>query len=49
MAELKPIARYTLIAAATVLGWLVIAANGASWGLARLQAATQIRAELLKW
>ena len=33
---------------AAVLGWLVIAANGASWGLARLQAAAQIRAELLR-
>ena len=33
---------------ATVLGWLVIAANGASWGLARLQAAAQTRAELLR-
>lgn len=49
MDKLKPIARYALIAIATVLGWLVIAANGASWGLARLQAAAQIRAELLKW
>ena len=49
MDKLKPCARYALLAAATVLGWLVIAANGASWGLARLQAATQIRAELLKW
>ena len=47
MTKLKPIARYALLAAATVLGWLVIAANGASWGLARLQAAAQIRAELL--
>ena len=49
MQKLKPIARYALLAAATVLGWLVIAANGASWGLARLQVAAQIRAELLKW
>ncbi len=49
MDKLKPIARYTLLAIAAVLGWLVIAANGASWGLARLQAAAQIRAELLKW
>ena len=48
MDKLKPIARYTLLAIATVLGWLVIAANGASWGLARLQAAAQIRAELMK-
>ena len=48
MDKLKPIARYALIAIATVLGWLVIAANGASLGLARLQAAAQIRAELLK-
>jgi hypothetical protein len=48
MDKLKPIARYTLLAIATVLGWMVIAANGASWGLARLQAAAQIRAELLK-
>ena len=47
MGKLKPIARYTLPGTATVLGWLVIAANGASWGLARLQAAAQIRAELL--
>ena len=49
MTKLKPLARYTLLGAAAVLGWLVIAANGASWGLARLQAATQIRAELLRW
>lgn len=49
MTKLKPIARYALLGAATVLGWLVIAANGASWGLARLQAAAQTRAELLKW
>lgn len=48
MDKLKPIARYTLLAIATVLGWMVIAANGASWGLARLQAAAQIRAELLQ-
>ena len=48
MDKLKPLARYTLLAIATVLGWLVIAANGASWGLARLQAAAQIRAELMK-
>ena len=48
MDKLKPIARYALLAAATVLGWLVIAANGASWGLARLQAVVQIRAELLR-
>lgn len=48
MGKLKPLARYTLLAIATVLGWLVIAANGASWGLARLQAAVQIRAELLR-
>ena len=48
MGKLKPIARYALLAAATVLGWLVIAANGASWGLARLQAASQMRAELLR-
>jgi hypothetical protein len=47
--KLKSIARYALLAIATVLGWLVIAANGASRGLARLQAAAQIRAELLKW
>lgn len=46
--KLKPIARCALIAAATVLGWLVIAANGASWGLSRLQSSTQIRAELLR-
>jgi hypothetical protein len=45
---MNKIARYTLLGIATVLGWLVIAANGASWGLARLQAAAQIRAELLK-
>ena len=48
MTKIKSIARYALLAAATVLGWLVIAANGASWGLARLQAAAQIRAELLR-
>lgn len=48
MNKLKPIARYTLLGIATVLSWLVIAANGASWGLARLQAAAQIRAELMK-
>ena len=48
MTKLKPIARYALLAAATVLGWLVIAANGASWGLAGLRAAAQIRAELLR-
>jgi hypothetical protein len=48
MDKLKPIARYALLGIATVLGWLVIAANGASWGLARLQAAAQIRAELLR-
>ena len=48
MDKLKPIARYTLLGIATALGWIVIAANGASWGLARLQAAAQIRAELLK-
>jgi hypothetical protein len=48
MDKLKPIARYTLLGTAAVLGWLVIAANGASWGLARLQAAAQIRAELMK-
>ena len=59
MSKLKPIARYALLAIATVLGWLssslrslsaalVIAANGASWGLARLQAAAQTRAELLR-
>ena len=48
MGKLKPIARYTLLGMATVLGWLVIAANGASWGLSRLQAAAQIRAEMLK-
>ena len=48
MDKLKPIARYTLLGTATVLGWLVIAANGASWGLARLQAAALIRRELLK-
>ena len=48
MDKLKPLARYTLLAIATVLGWLVIAANGASWGLARLQAAAQISAELMK-
>jgi hypothetical protein len=46
--KLKPLARYALLCIATVLGWLVIAANGASWGLARLQAAAQIRAELLR-
>ena len=46
--KLKPIARYTLLAIATVLGWLVIAANGASWGLSRLQSAAQTRAELLR-
>ena len=44
MGKLKPIARYTLPGTATVLGWLVIAANGASWGLARLRTAVQIRA-----
>ena len=48
MSKLKPIARYTLLGTATVLGWLVIAANGASWGLARLRTAVQIRAELLR-
>ena len=48
MDKLKPIARYALLGMATVLGWLIIAANGASWGLARLQAAAQIRAELMK-
>jgi hypothetical protein len=48
MDKLKPIARYTLLAAATVLGWLVIAANGASYRLARLQAAALIRRELLR-
>ena len=48
MDKLKPIARYTLLGTATVLGWLVIAANGASWGLSRLQAAAQTRAELLR-
>ena len=48
MTKIKSIARYTLLGTATVLGWLIIAANGASWGLARLQAAAQIRAELLK-
>ena len=48
MGKLKPIARYALIAAAAVLGWLVIAANGASRGFARVQAAAQIRAELLR-
>ena len=48
MDKLKPIARYALLAAATVLGWLIIAANGASYRLARLQAAARIRAELLR-
>ena len=48
MTKLKPIARYALIAEAAVLGWLVIAANGASWGLAWLRTAVQIRAELLR-
>lgn len=48
MTKLKPYARYALLAVATVLGWLVIAANGASWGLARLQAAALIRRELLR-
>ena len=48
MNKLKPIARYALLGMATVLGWLVIAANGASWGLARLQAAARVRAELLR-
>ncbi len=49
MNKLKPIARYALLAAAMVLGWLVIATRGASRGLARLQAASLRRvAELLK-
>ena len=48
MDKLKPIARYALLGMATVLGWLGIVAYRASWGLARLQAAVQIRAELLR-
>ena len=48
MDKLKPIARYTLLGIATVLGWLVIAAYRASWGLARLQVTAQIWAELLR-
>ena len=48
MDKLKHIARYALLGTATVLGWLVIAANGASYRLARLQAAALIRRELFK-
>ena len=48
MNKLKPIARYALIAAAAVLGWLGIIAYRAAWGLSRLQSAAQIRAELLR-
>ena len=48
MSKLKPLARYALLAIATVLGWLGIVAYRASWGLARLRTAAQIRAELLR-
>ena len=48
MTKLKPIARYALLGTATVLGWLIIAANGASYRLARVQAAALIRRELLR-
>jgi len=48
MSKLKPIARYALLGTVTVLGWLVIAANGASYRLVRVQAAALIRRELLK-
>ena len=48
MTKLKPIARYALLGIATVLGWLGIVAYRASWGLAWLRTAVQIRAELLK-